>query len=64
MEIPIKIEVSDEDCNTCGGNCPFKIAGRCTLFNSDLGDTELPTGYEWNDRAPTKERCYHCYSIT
>ena len=63
MEIPVKIVVSDIDSALCSPNCPFLVAGTgdgCTLFNSDLEDTELP---EWNDGAPAKDRCWPCYNL-
>lgn len=58
--IPLAITVDWNDSNVCGSSCMFLNYPDCALFNCILEDTELPKGWEWNDCAPTKQRCYQC----
>lgn len=58
-ELNVKIVIQDE--NTCGEGCPFLAYSTCRLFNEELEETELPTGYVWqDDQLPTRVRYYCC----
>ena len=55
MRIPLYIEVSDQEPQICGNNCPFRIDDWCGLFETDLERI--------NSAGPETFRTSQCWEI-